>query len=141
VSNLGKAYFITRYAPDELFSGGSTQRKQIMTPTLPLSVLVASSLEALALQNPITEGTVTPHKTFDGEGFRMRHLAFDAGAVLAEHSAPDPIIVQVVEGAVDFAVDGHTYELSRGAILHVAANVPHEVTAREKSRVVVTLLG
>ena len=105
------------------------------------AVLIAAGLDDLALQNPIGAGTVSPHRTFDGEGFRVRHLAFDAGAVLAEHTAPVPIIVQVVEGSVLFDVDGHGYELTQGAILSVGGQVPHAVTARERARLIVTLVG
>lgn len=105
------------------------------------SVLVSDGLAALAEQNPIREGDVSPHRTFDGEGFRIRHLAFDAGAVLAEHQAPVPIIVQVVQGSVKFAVDGDVHTLSTGAIVHVAAKNPHEVTAIERARLIVTLVG
>ncbi|WP_182347169.1 cupin domain-containing protein [Tomitella gaofuii] len=105
------------------------------------TVLVADGLGALAEQNPISAGRVSPHFTFDGDGFRIRHLAFDEGAVLAEHTAPLPIIVHVVEGAVDFAVDGDIHTLHTGAILHVAAGNPHQVTAHERARLIVTLVG
>lgn len=107
----------------------------------PTSVLIAGGLHELAQQNPITAAAVTPHRTYDGSGFRVRHLAFDAGAVLAEHSAGVPILVQVVEGAVRFDVDDHGHELTQGAILHVGANNPHAVTAHERARLIVTLLG
>lgn len=112
-----------------------------MSSTLPLAVLIASGLGDLAQDMPIVDGTFKPYKLYEGPGFRIRQLAFDAGAVLGEHSAPDPIVVQVVDGAVAFEVDGTTYELRRGSILHVAANVPHALTARERSRVIVTVVG
>lgn len=105
------------------------------------SILVSHGLAALAEQNPIREGGVSPHRTFDGPGFRIRHLAFDEGAVLAEHQAPVPIIVQVVQGSVNFAVDGEVHTLLTGAILHIAAENPHEVTAIERARLIITLVG
>lgn len=74
--------------------------------TNPVAVVIASGLDELAEQNPIKAGGVSPHRTFDGTGFRIRHMALDAQAVLAEHTAPDLIVVQVVEGAVRFDVDG-----------------------------------
>ncbi|WP_024796615.1 cupin domain-containing protein [Tomitella biformata] len=105
------------------------------------SILIANGLPALAEQNPILEGKVSPHFTYDGTGFRIRHLAFDAGAVLAEHKAPLPIIVQVVEGSVEFTVDGQTHTMGTGAILYVAAENPHAVAALERARLIVTLVG
>ena len=112
-----------------------------MTSTAPLAVLISSGLDTLAQDMPIIDGTFKPYKLYDGPGFRIRQLAFDAGAILGEHSAPGPIIVQVAEGSVGFEVDGTTYELSVGSVLQVAANVPHALTARERSRVIVTVIG
>ena len=55
-----------------------------------------------------------------GDGDRAQHLrpavveiALGAGAELTEHSAPAPIIVQVLEGAVDFEV-GQARPISSG---------------------------
>lgn len=112
-----------------------------MTTLAPTHVLIASGLAQLAEQNPIRIGAVSPHRTYDGDGFRIRQLAFDAGAVLAEHTAPVPIVIHVVQGAVTFDLGDECHELASGAILHVGAHVPHQVTAREPSRLVVTLLG
>lgn len=106
-----------------------------------VAVLIASGVSDLTTQNPIEPGSVSPHRTFDTEGFRVRHLAFDADAVLAEHCGPSPIVVIVVEGSVRFTVGIIDYELGVGAILHVAAGVLHEVTAHERSRLIVTLVG
>lgn len=115
--------------------------KLMMSSTSPRVVLISADLDALAQGMPIVDGTFKPYKLFEGPGFRVRQLAFDAGAILGEHSAPDPILVQVAEGSVGFEVDGSTYELGRGSILHVAANVTHALTARERSRVIVTVVG
>ncbi|GEP48634.1 hypothetical protein FVP74_07870 [Microbacterium saccharophilum] len=103
--------------------------------------LIAAGVSELADANPVQAGRVTPRKAFDGPGARVRHLAFDAGAVLAEHVAPRPILVSVPAGRVRFTVGGVAHELSAGGMIHVAANVPHEVFAEEASHVLVTLLG
>ena len=112
-----------------------------MSVNSPRVVLISADLDALAHGMPIVDGTFAPYKLFDGPGFQIRQLAFDAGAVLGEHRSPHPILVQVVDGSVGFAVDGSTYELGRGSILHVASDVPHSLVAREVSRVIVTAIG
>lgn len=112
-----------------------------MTTPPPQYHLIAAGLTDLAEQNPIQPGAVSPHLTFDGDGFRIRQLAFDTGAVLAEHTAPVPIVVHVATGSIVFEIAGQRLELASGAVLHVEAGVPHQVTAREPSRLVVTLLG
>lgn len=103
--------------------------------------LIASSAADLAARYPIEEGRVRPHKTMDGDGFKIRTLAMDAGTVLREHRAPVPILVQVASGSILFRVEGAEYALAAGGAIQVDAAVPHEVEAVEPSHVLLTLLG
>lgn len=112
-----------------------------MPPAASNYTTIATSLDDLELANPYQPGAVAPHRTFDGDGFRIRQLAFDTGAVLAAHSAPVPIIIHVACGSVMFEIEGEQIPLTSGAVLQVAADIPHEITAKEPSRLVVTLLG
>ncbi|SJM66485.1 hypothetical protein [Gulosibacter sp. 10] len=104
------------------------------------SRLLASRVEDFARLNPIAAGRVSPHRTFDGEHYRIRNLALGEGAVLARHVAPAPLIVTVLEGRVEFALPEIAHELAAGAVLCVDADVPHEVTALEPSRLLLTLV-
>lgn len=112
-----------------------------MPTTQPTHLVLARGLDDLAEQNPVSEGKATPHRTFDGAGIRVRHLAFDAGAVLPEHAAPAPVVIVVVQGRVRFEFDGDQHDLAQGAVIHFEAHVPHTVTAYEPSRLVLTLAG
>lgn len=105
------------------------------------STLIAAGAAELIAENPIQLERITPHKTFDGAGVRIRHLALDANTVMSEHSAPKPILVAVVAGRVRFTVQDVTHTLVPGGIIHVAPNVPHEVVADEPSHVLIYLLG
>lgn len=105
------------------------------------SIVLARGLEDLERQNPVVEATATPHRTYDGEHVRVRHLAFDRGAVLAEHAAPAPVVIVVVQGRVTFTTEGEAHELRQGAIIHFGAGVAHTVTAHERSRLVLALAG
>lgn len=107
----------------------------------PRTVVISHGFADLSNQNPITPGRVTPHLTFDAEDFRVRHLAFGTDAVLAEHVAPAPVVIIVVEGHVVFDIEGATHELAQGGIIHIDADVPHVVTALEPSRLILTLVG
>ncbi|MFZ2530447.1 MAG: cupin domain-containing protein [Rhodococcus sp. (in: high G+C Gram-positive bacteria)] len=104
------------------------------------AVLVAAGLTDLAEQNPIRPGTYSPHRAHSGQGFRITHVALDAGVELPEHSATSPIIVQIAQGSVDFVVGETTYRMEQGAILHLEAGVPHAVHSVEAARVIVTFL-
>lgn len=61
------------------------------------------------------------------------------GQFMKEHKAPYPIIVHLLEGSIDFGVEGETMKLSQGDILTLAGNVPHDLLANEDSTVRLTL--
>lgn len=103
--------------------------------------LIALGIADLDERNPIEPGAVRPHLTYEGEGFRVRHLSFDAGAVLPEHVAPDPVIITVIAGRVRFRIGGVDHELPQGAAIYADADVPHIVTALEPSRLMLTLIA
>lgn len=105
------------------------------------SFLLAASAADLVAANPIESGRVRPHRTLDGEGFKIRTLAFDAGAVLREHRAPVPILVQVISGRVLFRVGGAEHDMTAGGAIQVSAGVLHELEAVEASHVLLTMMG
>lgn len=107
----------------------------------PRSVVLAHGLADLAAQNPVQPGRVSPHRTYDAPDFRVRQIVLDADAVLPEHVAPSPVVITVIEGSVDFEVDAETHRLDQGAVVHLDADVPHRVIAREPSRLLLTLVG
>lgn len=61
------------------------------------------------------------------------------GQSMREHKAPFPIIVHLLEGSIDFGIEGETNKLSKGAILTLAGNVPHDLLAHEDSIVRLSL--
>lgn len=55
------------------------------------------------------------------------------GQMMKEHKAPFPIIVHVLEGAIDFGVNGNVSLLEKGDILTLDPNIPHDLKAKEDS--------
>lgn len=105
------------------------------------SRLVATGIDDLATQNPFREGRVAPDRAMDGPGFKLRHLAFDTGVVMKEHSAPVPLLIQVASGRVLLRIEGAEHALLPGAVFYIAPKVLHEVEASEPSRLLLTLIG
>lgn len=66
-------------------------------------------------------------------------IVFKANQLMAAHKAPKPIVVEIVEGAIDFDVQETTYHLTRGDLITLEANVPHSLKAISNSVVRLTL--
>ncbi|WP_107039219.1 cupin domain-containing protein [Brumimicrobium mesophilum] len=66
-------------------------------------------------------------------------IAFKKGQVMREHKTPFPIVVHLLEGSIEFGVNGEKHQLSKDDILTLEGNVPHDLLAIEESIVRLTL--
>jgi len=62
---------------------------------------------------------------------RVNMVSLGPGESLAEHHAPGPITVQVLEGAIRFTTGGTHHDLHTGELLALGAETPHAVTSEE----------
>jgi quercetin dioxygenase-like cupin family protein len=66
-------------------------------------------------------------------------IVFKANQVMTAHKAPKPIVVAIIEGQIDFEVENTTYQLKRGDVIAVTANVIHSLKANADSVVRLSL--
>lgn len=66
-------------------------------------------------------------------------IVFRAGQEMKEHSAPFPIVVEVVDGEIDFGVNGKRIALNRGMLITLEGHVPHDLLAKKDSVVRLSL--
>lgn len=66
-------------------------------------------------------------------------IAMKKGQVMKEHKTPFPIVVHLLEGKIDFGVQGSVHSIGKGEILALDGNVPHDLVALEDSIVRLTL--
>jgi quercetin dioxygenase-like cupin family protein len=66
-------------------------------------------------------------------------ILLKCGQIMKEHKAPFPIIVHVLEGEIDFGVQGKIHKLQNGAIITLNENIPHDLTALKDSVVRLSL--
>jgi len=84
-----------------------------------------------------TAKTTTLFKTDQVELIR---LVLAAGKVIPEHEAPGEIIVQCLEGRIEFTSAGKAVELGAGQLLYLDSEEPHAVRCIEDASVLVTIL-
>ncbi|PWG06898.1 cupin domain-containing protein [Polaribacter aquimarinus] len=66
-------------------------------------------------------------------------IVFKKGQVMEDHQAPFAIIVQVIQGAIDFGVNNETIVLKSGDIISLKPQIVHNLNALEDSIVRLTL--
>ena len=66
-------------------------------------------------------------------------ITFKSGQQMKEHSAPFPISVMILDGSIDFGVEGVQHRLNRGDLIKLDASVVHELLAIEDAVVQLTL--
>ncbi|MEO8528235.1 MAG: hypothetical protein ABI435_04085 [Pseudolysinimonas sp.] len=103
-------------------------------------VLVADAATLLRAL-PLESGRVRSRRLFKTADLTVLGVAIDAGAVLREHVAAVPILIQVVDGRVALELRRQRLELPVGAMVHVDGNVRHAVEGLEPSRFLLLLLG
>jgi len=67
-------------------------------------------------------------------------FAFDAGQKLSEHISPYNAVVQVIDGTGWFIIDGDAVDVSAGELLIMPADIPHSVQAKEKFKMLLTMI-
>jgi quercetin dioxygenase-like cupin family protein len=80
---------------------------------------------------PVTAGATTSRVLVDNDAVRVVAFAFDAGEQLTEHTAALPVVVQVLRGAVRFAVGDDEHELGSGDGVYLPAHASHALEALE----------
>lgn len=88
----------------------------------------------------VAEDSTVSRTVLRAEGARIVLFSFDAGQELTEHTAAMPVLLSVLDGRLQVEADDQQVELVPGAVIHLAARVPHEVHALEPSRMVLTML-
>src|SRR5690606_3685932 len=75
----------------------------------------------------------------DNDHTKEIRIAFKSGHEMKEHKTKFPIVIQIVEGQIDFGVEGRRVQLPKGSLIALDGNVPHDLKAMEDSVVRLTL--
>ena len=66
-------------------------------------------------------------------------IALKKGQELKEHKTSFPIVVNIVEGNINFGLSAERIQLRKGDLIALEGNVPHDLVAVEESIVRLTL--
>lgn len=72
---------------------------------------------------------------FSNENGGVALLAFKAGQALDTHVAGAEVMVNVLEGSIEFTMLDKANEMKAGDFLLMGANVPHSVVAKSDAKV------
>ncbi|ERJ59414.1 cupin domain-containing protein [Sphingobacterium paucimobilis] len=60
-------------------------------------------------------------------------IAFREGQEMKAHKAPYPIVIEIVEGCIDFGVEAQRYLLPKGSLITLEGNIVHDLKATADS--------
>jgi len=86
------------------------------------------------------EGTVASRMIVFKKAGTITFFAFDAGEGLSEHSAPFDAILTVTDGVAEVAIAGGWFTVKNGEMIILPANKPHAVHARERFKMMLTMI-
>jgi quercetin dioxygenase-like cupin family protein len=86
------------------------------------------------------EGAIVSKTLLDGKAGTLTLFAFDAGQSLSEHTAPYDATVLVLDGKGSMMIGGQDVTLGPGELLIMPANVPHDVRAEQRFKMLLIMI-
>lgn len=86
------------------------------------------------------DGSVISREIIRKRAGTVTLFAFDKGQGLSEHTAPHDALVEIVDGEAEITISKKKYRLSFGEMILMPANEPHAVFARERFKMLLTMI-
>lgn len=94
----------------------------------------------LTQQIEYSEGGIISKQILKNEAGNITLFSLDKGQLLSEHTAPFDAMVQVIEGEAGVIIEGKSNRLKSGESIIMPANIPHALTAKEKFKMILTMI-
>lgn len=85
-------------------------------------------------------GSVVSRTIANNKSGTMTIFSFDAGQGLSEHSAPYDAYVQIIDGRALMTIGGKQIRASTGELVLMPADIPHDVFAEERFKMLLTII-
>ncbi len=76
---------------------------------------------------------------FETDFTKEIRIAMEKGTQMKEHKTAFPIVVEIIQGSIDFGVQKEIKHLVTGDLISLESNIPHDLKATEKSIIRLTL--
>ena len=86
------------------------------------------------------EGQVVSRTLSQVKTITLTLFAFAAGEGISTHSAPGDAMIQVLDGCAEVTIGEEVFNVSKGQSIVMPANIPHGLEAREKFKMLLTLI-
>ena len=103
-------------------------------------VLETSNIFKLEELVEYQEKSVVSKEIIKKETGTVTVFAFDKDEGLSEHTAPFDAMVQVLDGTLELTIDGKIYILKKGNMIIMPANVPHALYAKERFKMLLSMI-
>jgi len=95
---------------------------------------------ALAEAVDYADGAIVSKTLLDKKSGTLTLFAFDSGQGLSEHTSPYEATVQILEGTARLIIGGQNVDASAGQLVIMPAEVPHDVRAEARFKMLLTMI-
>jgi quercetin dioxygenase-like cupin family protein len=94
----------------------------------------------LAASVEYASGSIVSKTLLNKKTGTLTLFAFDAGQGLSEHTSPYDATVFVLDGEGTIAIDGEIKKVQAGQMIIMPANIPHDVQAEERFKMLLIMI-
>lgn len=98
--------------------------------------------KVLILENIVgyQEGSVVSRQLIKKDTGNVTLFSFDKGEGLSEHTAPFDALVYILDGKAKITIEKEIFNLSKGEMIIMPANIPHALKATEKFKMALIMI-
>lgn len=85
-------------------------------------------------------GSVVSKTLLDKKTGTLTLFSFDAGQGLSEHTSPYDATVQIIDGEAEITIGGKQVIAKAGDLVIMPANVPHELRAKQRFKMLLIMI-
>ena len=85
-------------------------------------------------------GTIASRMVVFKKAGTITVFSFDTGEGLSEHTAPFDAVLMVTDGVAEIQIAGSPFTVRAGEMIILPANKPHGVFAKERFRMILTMI-